>query len=952
MIDMDLISPLLAAVGYSLVHFVWEGALVGIVMYGVLLGLKENSPRLRYGVACIGLIFLALLPVMNWFLLPLPTFSPEEFVAQRGLPVAPVVPGGVSTPVPITDEAPASLTYSGRGGAADSELALDRPVPVPEGYWYASLPWIAALWTIGVLLIGMRDLAGIATLKQMRKHALPVEEEMQRRADQLAESIGLFRRVPVFWTESLKVPAAIGWVSPAIMLPASMLTGCPPETLRAILSHELAHIRRHDTWVNLVQLSIETLLFFHPVVWWLSARIRVEREFCCDDIVVDQGVDRTEYARVLLGMAETAFYGNRLALSGQGGELHQRICRILRLSEEAALRPISGISVVVLVMIPVLLGLLSVTVHAFEGEDTVTLNFPDDRSVGAVSVRWKNQDYRQEPWIPDHDLGWTVLADAQGEVQIPGNCLVRLQTNEKDLSFLYDLPPNSLYMLSCKGGGLLDEGMIPIASMTGLRALDFGRNLDVTDAGIDVLSPLTQLEWFSLERTGVTGKNTDVFRALESLQFLDFYDSAFSDEGLRQLGSAKKLEWLGVELARGVTEEGVRFIHEIQSLRGLNLENCGLSNGLFRHLGDMPELQYLALKRNEISDEGLRDLGAMPKLISLNLSATNVSDTWLCELSDLTRLKVLNLENTKVTAVCRESLLDIPNLSSVVLTLTDLSISDQRSINAALMDRWGEQAPSQASSNPDAPRVGITISHYGATGPSWISRNYGYKQQRVDDVFQMLDEANYDVYAVIEPQTELLGELPALLRSLRLQDKLVDVSDPQALGQLDAVFAFSPVNLHPNVLASLKEAISKGMGLVTVRDFATVTPGYDDDGVAAITGIRNGRHAWKGRTGRHCFVIGEHPILGDVPVGTRIEISHAEGGWTTDGAIEGGQSLIGAPNEFPETYSTMYVRNLGAGRIVRFQWAELNNPDVPFGQFGIYLRSINWAAKRDVATVW
>ena len=946
------LTQLFAEVGYSLVHFVWEGALVGLMMYLILWGLKENSPRLRYGVACVGLATLAILPVMNWILIPLPVYLEEEVVTQSVVSVTPVAQVGISNPISVPVETLPTSTPVEIVSSANNSDASNRPAPVTKQYWYASMPWIAVFWTFGVLFIGMRDLTGIAAMGRMRKRAKPVEAGMQLLADQLGASIGLARHVPVFWTETLKVPAAIGWMSPAIMLPVSMVTGFSPEALRAILSHELAHIRRHDTWINLFQICIETLLFFHPVVWWLSGRIRIEREFCCDDIVVDECADRTEYAAALLRMAEVAFSSGNLSLSAQGGDLYQRVRRILHLGEASALRPISGFSVVAVVMIPVLLGLLSVTVNAIESDETASLHFPDDHSVGVVSVRWKNQDYRQEAWIPDHDMGWTLLAEAQGGVRIPENCFVRLQTNEKDLDFLYALPPDGLFMVSCKSSGLVDENVVPIASLTGLRALDFGRNPELTDAGIDVLAPLTQLEWLSLERTGVSGKGTEVFRTWKSLQYLDFYDSPFSDEGLQQLGDFSVLEWLGVEKTTGVSDEGVKFIHDIQSLRGLNIENCELTNALFCHLGDMPELQYLAVKRNKISDEGLRDLGAMPKLIALNLSNTNVSDTWLCELSDLSKLKVLNLENTKVTVVCKESLLDIPNLSSVVLTRTNLSADEQRDINATLVERWADDGASQASSNPDAPRVGLTISHFSATGPSWISNNYGYNQQRVYEVFRMLDEANFDVYAVIEPQTELLGELPALLRSVRLQNKLIDATDAAALKKLDVIFAFSPANLDAQVLASLKKAITEGVGLVTARDFGTVTPGYGDPGVAAITGLPGATHAWKGGSTRYSYVIGTHPILGDVAIGTRIGVSQPEGGWTADGTIENGESLIGAPEGFPETYSSMYVRDLGAGRIVRFQWAELNNPDLPFGQFGLYLRSINWAAKRDIATVW
>src|SRR5205085_6589248 len=112
----------------------------------------------------------------------------------------------------------------------------------------------------------------------------------------------------------VEVPTAIGFMKPVILLPASTLTGLAPAQIEAILAHELAHIRRHDYFVNLLQSVIETLLFYHPAVWWVSRRVREERELCCDDLAVRASGDAIAYARALSELERLKGEGVTLAM--------------------------------------------------------------------------------------------------------------------------------------------------------------------------------------------------------------------------------------------------------------------------------------------------------------------------------------------------------------------------------------------------------------------------------------------------------------------------------------------------------------------------------------------------------------------------------------------------------------------------------------------------------------
>ena len=120
----------------------------------------------------------------------------------------------------------------------------------------------------------------------------------------------------------------IGWLRPVVLVPTAALAGLPPAQLEALLAHELAHVRRHDYLVNLLQAVVETLLFYHPAVWWVSRQVRAEREHCCDDIAVSV-CDRVDYVSALSALAAIAA-PPRLALAATDGRLVSRVRRLLR----------------------------------------------------------------------------------------------------------------------------------------------------------------------------------------------------------------------------------------------------------------------------------------------------------------------------------------------------------------------------------------------------------------------------------------------------------------------------------------------------------------------------------------------------------------------------------------------------------------------------------------------
>jgi len=179
-----------------------------------------------------------------------------------------------------------------------------------------AMPYAVAVWLAGVLACSMWHVGGWLKVQRLRRVGQPLadgpnERQWQVGAGRLADALGIHRTVRLLKlagaaASDLAGPVVVGVLRPAVMIPAAIVTGLAPNQVEAILAHELAHIRRHDYLVNLLQTLAETLLFYHPAMWWASARIRAERENCCDDLAASAVGDGRTYAAALAALAEVA----------------------------------------------------------------------------------------------------------------------------------------------------------------------------------------------------------------------------------------------------------------------------------------------------------------------------------------------------------------------------------------------------------------------------------------------------------------------------------------------------------------------------------------------------------------------------------------------------------------------------------------------------------------------
>jgi len=307
------------AVAWALVHFLWQGTLVGLGLAAALALGRGWSARLRYALSAGALLLMLALPVataMARLELPVPVkpFRSSFSALSTSSPTAPVAIPEDGVPVAL---APA---------VGDARLET----------W---LPAILSLWVVGVVLLSVYHLGGWLQARRLAwRDARPAAAEWTARLGVLRDRLGVGRPVALLESARVAVPAVVGWLKPVILVPASAFSGLAPQQLEAVLAHELAHVRRHDYLINLLQTAVETLLFYHPAVWWASRQVRIERESCCDDLALAVCGDRVGYARALATLEGLRAPAPRLAMAATGGtgSLLARIRRIVGAPAPAA----------------------------------------------------------------------------------------------------------------------------------------------------------------------------------------------------------------------------------------------------------------------------------------------------------------------------------------------------------------------------------------------------------------------------------------------------------------------------------------------------------------------------------------------------------------------------------------------------------------------------------------
>ena len=282
------------AAAWTLLHFLWEGALIVLLVFVPLRLLRQASAR--YVVACAAMVLMLVLPLATFVFMTL------------------------------TGDAQTLPETSGFAFSSSPFVRFAAQATSPQSEW---TPLVVTIWAIGVVVFSLRNAGGLFLAYLWgRRAVIAAPSECYEAVIGVAARLGLKRAVRLRVSPDGITPLVLGWIKPVVVIPAAALK-LPLQQLEALLAHELAHILRHDFLVNLIQKSVETLLFYHPAVWWLGRRIREERENCCDDLAVSVCGDRVIYAQALTNLEELRIAVPQFAMAASGGSLVRRVGRLL-----------------------------------------------------------------------------------------------------------------------------------------------------------------------------------------------------------------------------------------------------------------------------------------------------------------------------------------------------------------------------------------------------------------------------------------------------------------------------------------------------------------------------------------------------------------------------------------------------------------------------------------------
>lgn len=345
----------LHAIGWTLLHFVWQGAALAALLAALLMTSRNANVRYMLGIATLILMMAA--PVVTFFSLN-HTATPTAVEMSVAASVSDSIASDQA--VPSSDR----LAHVLAAGANQQDLML----------------WLVEAWFVGVMLLSARTAGGLLWLARARRGTIePLSDEMYRRCLVLQRRMGLNRRIRYGQCGWLDTPAVLGWFQPIVLVTAQAITGLSPQQLQAIIAHELAHIRRYDAFVNLFQIAAEMLLFYHPAVWWVSRRIRIEREVCCDHEALAACGEPVSYARALTMMEEWRTAPS-LLMAANRGPLAERVLRLLGLQGTSARSRLAGVGVSITCVVAALFAGNVLVAAAKATEDAQA---PSDISVAA-----------------------------------------------------------------------------------------------------------------------------------------------------------------------------------------------------------------------------------------------------------------------------------------------------------------------------------------------------------------------------------------------------------------------------------------------------------------------------------------------------------------------------------------------------------------------------------------
>ena len=310
--QLPFTADLIQAFGWALLHSFWQAFFIFACLRLVLLLWPQASSSIKYNLS-----YISLAGIFTWFSV---TLWQQIQAVKRVHQAAQLM---IETGIRPSSKVEVPVIYK-------SQAELTGLFPGLE-MWF---PVLVAIYVTGVAVMTIKLTLDLLQLQQIRKNqVLPIDEAWEKHLQKLAAQLRIPRRVKLLISQYIQVPVMIGFLKPVILLPIAMFNNLTAEQLEAILLHELAHVKRNDYLLNIFQSIVETILFFNPFVWWISKNIRLEREHCCDDLVLAGQVQPLQYAKALVALEEYRLTVNALAMAAADNKQHlfHRIKRIMEM---------------------------------------------------------------------------------------------------------------------------------------------------------------------------------------------------------------------------------------------------------------------------------------------------------------------------------------------------------------------------------------------------------------------------------------------------------------------------------------------------------------------------------------------------------------------------------------------------------------------------------------------
>jgi len=546
-IDFLIESNITTALGWTMIHSVWQFLFLAMVAKVAMLVCRDN-PSAKYLVALSGLIAAVLVAAVTTLVVyesakpiqtQVATNEIERTAPATQYPISDI--GGVDY---SSDESESSDVISS-GAHPTNQSAIDlwstnESILSVNSHSIERLhrlaPWLALLWGAGIIICLARPAFGTMYLVELRRKSEKCSVDLNCRTLQLAKSLGMKKKILVANSALVKVPTVIGVFRPMILLPVAVISGMTAAELDAILLHELAHIRRRDSFWVLVQVFVETLFFFHPAIWWLSWVANSERENCCDDVATGYGSNDLPLAQALLKLAGRP-EANALSLSASGGSVKNRIQRLLTCRRDKQHLPIALLSFLLCTtvgmacaghLLPAAYRYESKTDSSFEKDDNIALEktgvLRDELKASYFSTKKDLESLADDIDVLVHDnANQNNLDDATAKaiserffnlkVLVLPYCRSLTDEGVQALSKL-----DSLMVLRLAFGEKLSaKSATALSALENLEVLDISycRNL-TTDEPVKKLLNIPSLKSLVLTRHSANGVTSDIVAMLES----------------------------------------------------------------------------------------------------------------------------------------------------------------------------------------------------------------------------------------------------------------------------------------------------------------------------------------------------------------------------------------------------------------------------------------------------